>query len=106
MPELNPLLILLIGLVTVIGMIVALRCVDDAILLDEPDCLGALQCLKPDWYFKSALDLEQDVVRREVALVRAQGGALGRFPASTVNIISTTEMIERIRDGLCAVKDR
>jgi D-beta-D-heptose 7-phosphate kinase/D-beta-D-heptose 1-phosphate adenosyltransferase len=88
-----------------LGMIVALRCVDHAILLDEPDCLAALQRLKPDWYFKSTLDLEQDVVRREVALVRALGGALVRFPASTVNIISTTEIIERMRDGLCAVKD-
>ena len=77
-------------------LITALRFVDYAMLLDQPDCLAALQQLRPSWYFKTRQDLERDVVRREADLVQSCGGAVELFPDSIAHIASTSELVAKI----------
>jgi MoaA/NifB/PqqE/SkfB family radical SAM enzyme len=82
-------------------LVTALRYVDYVVLLDEPDCLSMLACLKPDRYFKSKEDLERPVVRKEADVVQSYGGVLDVFPDAVSNITTTTEIIEKIKRQFC-----
>jgi cytidyltransferase-like protein len=82
-------------------MIAAVDSVDYVVLLDAPDCLRMLECLKPDWYLKSEADLEREVVRRETDRVQELGGRIHLFPESVSNITSTTEIVQKVRRRLC-----
>jgi bifunctional ADP-heptose synthase (sugar kinase/adenylyltransferase) len=78
-------------------MIAAVRFVDYVVPLHEPDCLAAIDRLRPDFFFKSDEDASQDIVRSEVELVRGLGGRVIGLPSLGPGRRSTTNMIEAVR---------
>ena len=81
-------------------MLCHVRYIDYVIPLEEPDCLSALSQLRPDYFFKGAVDRSQSIVDREIDLVKAYGGTVAFFPSESVRGASTTELVETIlREG-------
>ena len=78
-------------------LLTGLRCTEYVVVLDDPNCLRLLSELPVGWFFKSANDLDRGVVREETAVVRRHGGKLCIFPEEVSNIVSTTEIVRRIR---------
>ena len=88
-----------LGLDERVGLLVACRYVDMVVPLREPDCLGAIERLRPGLFFKTARDREQAIVRREIALVEALGGSVRELPNGCGRRLCTTAIIERQRAG-------
>lgn len=80
-----------------LDMICNVKCVDYVIPLEEPNCLSVLEKLRPNYFFKTNADRSQDIVRREMELVEAQGGKVVVFPPRVdAGVKSTTKMIESV----------
>lgn len=69
-------------------------CIDYIIALEDPNCLAALDVLKPDYFFKAQADRSQEIVRRELELVESYGGSVVIFPSSGERRLSTTGIIQ------------
>jgi glycerol-3-phosphate cytidylyltransferase-like family protein len=78
-------------------IIAGIRYVDYVILLEGPNCISTLQRLPVSLFFKTKTDMEMEIVGKEVAAAESQGGSLHLFPESVPRVISTTEIINRIR---------
>lgn len=79
-----------------LAMLAAVRLVDYAVVLGEPNCLAAIERLRPQFFFKSPEDLAQDIVRREADLVRTLGGQLVLCPAAKIGEVSTTSLVDML----------
>jgi bifunctional ADP-heptose synthase (sugar kinase/adenylyltransferase) len=79
-----------------LDMLCHLACTDYVIPLKEPDCLAALDQLRPDYFFKNDGDRSQPAVGQEMEFVKAYGGTVILFPPESVRGRSTTEIIETI----------
>lgn len=80
-------------------IIAAVRFVDYAVLLCEPNCLNALECLRPEIFFKSEGDMAQAVVREETDRSQSLGGKVEFVPSDETRILSTTRMVGTVRQG-------
>ncbi|MCP4604438.1 MAG: D-glycero-beta-D-manno-heptose 1-phosphate adenylyltransferase [Proteobacteria bacterium] len=79
-------------------MVAALECVDYVVLFDESAPVELVRALQPDIYCKGAEYTESDDMSMpEAAVVRSYGGQVVLIPMK--NGLSTTEIINRIRDG-------
>ncbi len=81
-------------------MIAAVRFVDYAVLLSEPDCLTALDRLRPGFFFKSLADMDQDIVRREVDAIRQMHGHLLVTPKVGLENSCTTRIVGTVRENI------
>jgi D-glycero-beta-D-manno-heptose 1-phosphate adenylyltransferase len=81
-------------------MICALNSVDFVIPLVYPNCLDALDKLRPNYFFKGSADRTQDIVRREMELVEKNGGELVVFPKGQGKSRSTTTLINEALEKL------
>lgn len=83
-----------------LGMICALNSVDYVIPLQYPNCLDALEKLRPDYFFKGNADRSQDIVRQEMELVESHGGNVIVFPKGQGRARSTTTLINEVLEKL------
>ncbi len=83
-----------------VGMICALNSVDCVIPLQYPNCLDALEKLRPDYFFKGNADRSQDIVRQEMELVESYGGTVAVFPKGQGRARSTTTLINEVLEKL------
>jgi len=83
-----------------VGMICALNSVDYVIPLQYPNCLDALEKLRPDYFFKGNADRSQDIVRQEMELVESHGGNVIVFPKGQGRARSTTTLINEVLEKL------
>jgi len=82
-----------------LAMITAVKFVDYAIPLEQPNCLATLDELRPDYFFKSTADHAQGIVLEEMNLVRSHGGTVVYFPGGDPEGKSTSMMIEVVREN-------
>ena len=75
-------------------MIAAVRFVDYAILLTEPNCMTALDRLRPEFFFKSEEDMTQTIVREESGSFDGSGGRAIVLPSSLRRAFSTTRFVQ------------
>ncbi len=78
-------------------MLAAVGAVDYVVPLDTANCLGAIEALRPEWFFKSDEDLSQPIVRQEIGLVRSFGGQVVSLASEKIRVRSTTSIIESLR---------
>jgi len=81
-------------------MICALDSVDFVIPLIYPNCLDALEKLRPNYFFKGSADRSQDIVRHEMELIEKNGGELVVFPKGQGKSRSTTTLINEALEKL------
>lgn len=79
-----------------VGMLAAVQCLDYVVVLMEPDCMSAIDSLRPELFFKSPRDDSQPVVREEKALVELSGGRAVDSLASGSGGVSTSSLVDRI----------
>ena len=80
-----------------LALLTAVRVIDYVVPLVEPDCLAALQCLEPRFFFKTDGDLAQEIVQQEMALLRKLGGEVRILHPNTGNSMSTTKLLVRAK---------
>ena len=74
-------------------MIAAVQFVDYAILLSEPDCLTALDRLRPEFFFKSEADMVQEIVREEAERLVHLGGFVCLTTSPLTRSLTTTHLL-------------
>jgi len=79
-----------------LAMLTAVGLVNYAIVLEQPHCLTAIECLRPKWFFKSKADFGRPIVQQEIQAVESVGGRVEFFPPELGKNMSTTELIGRI----------
>lgn len=82
------------------SLIAGVTAIDWVAPLSQPNCLDALERLRPAFFFKAARDFDQPIVLREMEIVRSYGGEVVEIPREIMLDISTTSIIERIRKDL------
>lgn len=78
-------------------VLAGLGCVDYLVLFDEPDPLKLIRTIEPDVLVKGADWAEKDIIGGDI--VKNRGGAVKRI--RLLPDISTTVIIERIRERFC-----
>jgi len=81
-----------------LALLTAVRVIDHVVPLVEPDCLAALQCLKPRFFFKTDGDLAQEIVQQEMALLEKLGGDVRILPSEKTRDLSTTSLVGIVRN--------
>ncbi len=77
-------------------MLSNVACIDYVLVLEGPNCLAALDVVRPDYFFKAQADRSQDIVRHELELVESYGGLVVLFPSSERRGVSTTSIIQTV----------
>jgi D-beta-D-heptose 7-phosphate kinase/D-beta-D-heptose 1-phosphate adenosyltransferase len=80
-----------------LAMMAAVRFVDHVAVLSQPNCLAAIEALRPDYFFKSLADRTRRIVLEEMKLVESLGGRVVLFPEDEPPPTSTTRIIDVIR---------
>lgn len=80
-----------------LALLAAVRFVDYAVPLEDPDCLGALRRLEPEYFVKERADVSQRIVRQELELARQLGCDVVLRPLCGSWRLSTTDLIEAVR---------
>ncbi len=83
-----------------LDLLCSVNSVDYAIPLKFPNCLDALEKLKPNYFFKGNADRTQDIVRQEMELVESYGGTVVIFPSTPGKKKSTTGLINEALEKL------
>lgn len=84
----------ILGINERLEMLSNVACIDYVLVLEGPNCLAALDALRPDYFFKAQADRSQDIVRYELELVESYGGFAVLFPSSERRRVSTTSIIQ------------
>lgn len=79
-----------------LALIAAVHFVDYAIPLEQPNCLTAIESLRPELLIKSAGDTEQPIVREEAELVRSLSGEVEWLSTDGVGRRSTTSVVDSV----------
>ena len=76
-------------------MLTAVQLIDYIVPLEESNCFNALEILKPNIFFKSKKDFHQEIVIKEIELVKNCRGNIDFFP-DLPNKLSTTQIFHKI----------
>ena len=76
-------------------MLCGVKCLDYVLPLEEPDCVKVLRNIKPDFFCKSKRDQNEDIVKKEIEVVKGYGGKIITLPQSKER--STSEIIEILK---------
>ena len=83
-----------------LNMLSKIKAIDFVIPLEKPDCLDAINKIRPAYFFKEKRDIsDQDIVKREIDAVKSFGGTLKLFPKlENQRATPTTTIINSVLD--------
>lgn len=80
-------------------MIGGIAAVDYVIPLVEPNCLAALEKIRPEYFLKAPKDKVQEIVNQEEEFVRSYGGSVVILPRGPPGGRTTGQIIDKVLSG-------